>query len=69
MQQYVDTCTIISVDPFAPHHCGFEYQQGLWILSCEEAIKLAYRMLVVVLGCPFVPEIMHRMTPEVFFHQ
>jgi hypothetical protein len=25
--------------------------------------------LVVLLGCPFVPEIMHGRAPEVFLHQ
>jgi hypothetical protein len=44
--------------PFAPHHCGFQSWQGLWILSCEEAIQLAYGASVVLLSCPFVPEIM-----------
>jgi hypothetical protein len=38
----------------APHHCGFESQHGLNIFSCEETIQQAYRMLVVVLRCPFV---------------
>jgi hypothetical protein len=28
----------------APHCCGAESRQGLWILSCEEAIQLAYEM-------------------------
>jgi hypothetical protein len=36
---------------------------------CEEAIKLAYRTMVVLLRCPYMPEIMHRMAPEVFLHQ
>jgi hypothetical protein len=55
--------------PFAPHRCGFESGQGLWILSCEEAIQLAYRKWVVLLGFPFVLEIMHGRAPEVFLHQ
>jgi hypothetical protein len=55
--------------PLAPHRCGFESRQGLWILSCEEAIQLAYGTSVVLLRCPFVPEIMHGKAPEVFLHQ
>jgi hypothetical protein len=44
--------------------------QGLWILSCEEAIQLANRMSVfLLLRCPFVPEVMHWRAPEVFLHQ
>jgi hypothetical protein len=52
-----------------PHRCGFESRQGLWILSCEEAIQPAYGTSVILLRCPFVPEIMHRRAPEVFLHQ
>jgi hypothetical protein len=37
-----------------PHHCGFQ---------------LAYGTFVVLLGFPFVPEIMHGWAPEVFLHQ
>jgi hypothetical protein len=48
---------------------GSESRQGLWILSCEEAIQLAYGTSVVPFRCPFVPEIMHGMAPEVFLHQ
>jgi hypothetical protein len=33
--------------------------------SCEEAIQLAYGTSVVLLRCPFVPEIMHGRAPEV----
>jgi hypothetical protein len=33
---------VVDFKPLAPHRCGFESLQGLWILSCEEAIKLAY---------------------------
>jgi hypothetical protein len=44
------------VKPLAPHRCGFESRQGLWILSCVEAIQLAYGTSVVILGCPFLPE-------------
>jgi hypothetical protein len=49
---------------FVPHRSGFEYRQGLWIISCEEAIQVAYGMLVVLLRCPFVPEIIHVRTPQ-----
>jgi hypothetical protein len=45
---------ITTFKPLAPHHCGFESRLGLWILSCEEAIQLAYRTSVVLLGYPFV---------------
>jgi hypothetical protein len=60
---------VIDFKPFAPHLCGFESRQELWIISCEEAIQLAYEMSVVLLRCPFVPEIMHGSPPEVFLHQ
>jgi hypothetical protein len=48
---------------------GSNPDRGLWILSCEEAIQLAYRTSVVLLRCPFVPEIIHGRAPEVFLHQ
>jgi hypothetical protein len=32
------TLKVVDFKPFAPHLCGFESQQGHWILSCEEAI-------------------------------
>jgi hypothetical protein len=53
----------------APHCCGFESWQGLWILSCDKVFQLAYGMSVVLHRCPFVPEIMHGRAPEVFLHQ
>jgi hypothetical protein len=32
--------TVIDFKPIAPHQCGrFEVRQGLWILSCEEAVR------------------------------
>jgi hypothetical protein len=40
-------------------------QQDLWILSCEEAVKLAFRGLVVLFRCLLVPEIMHGGAPKV----
>jgi hypothetical protein len=60
---------VVDFKPLAPHRCGFESQQGLWILSCEEAIQLPYGTSGVLLRCPFVPEIMHRRAPEFFLHQ
>jgi hypothetical protein len=59
----------VDFKPLAPHRCGFESQLGLWILSCEEAIQLAYGTSVVLLRCPTVPEIMQGRVPEVFLHQ
>jgi hypothetical protein len=46
-----------------------DLQYLVWILSCEEAIQLAYGTSVVLLRCPSVPEKMHGRTPEVFLHQ
>jgi hypothetical protein len=60
---------VIDFKPLAPHRCWFKSQQGLWIFSCEEAIQLAYGTPVVLLGFPFLPEIMHGRAPEVFLHQ
>jgi hypothetical protein len=50
---------VVDFKPLSPHRCGFESQQGVWILSCEEAIQLAYGTSLVLLRCLFVPEIMH----------
>jgi hypothetical protein len=61
--------TVVKVVDFkllAPHRCGFESRQGLWILSCEESIQLVYRTSVVLLRFLFVPEIMHVRASEVF---
>ena len=52
---------VIKLKSLAPHLCGFEFCQKLWIHSCEEAIQLAYGMSVVLLSCLLMPEIMHRM--------
>jgi hypothetical protein len=60
---------VVDFKPFAPHLCGFESRQGLSILLCDEAIQLSYGMSVVLLRCPFMPEIMHGRAPEVFLHQ
>jgi hypothetical protein len=43
--------------------------KDFWIFSCEEAIHIAYGTLVVLLRCPFVPEIMHGRSPEIFLYQ
>jgi hypothetical protein len=50
---------VINFKPLAPHCCGFESRQGLCILSCEEAIQLAYGTSMVLLRYSFVPVIMH----------
>jgi hypothetical protein len=55
----------ICATPLAHHHCGFETRQGLWILSYEEAVDVVYGTSVVLLRCPFVPEIMDGRAPEV----
>jgi hypothetical protein len=47
---------VVDFKSLAPIRCGFKSRQGLWILSCEEAIQLAYGTSVVLLRCPFVPE-------------
>jgi hypothetical protein len=60
---------VVDFKPLAPHRCGFESRKELWILSCEEAIQLAYGTSVVLLRCPFVIEIMHGRAPEVFLHK
>ena len=36
------------------NHCGLESHQGLWNLSCEEAIQLAYGTSAVILRCLFL---------------
>jgi hypothetical protein len=60
---------VVDFTPLAPHYCGFKSCQGLWNISFEEAIQLAYEKSVVLLGCPFMPEIMHQGAPEVLLHQ
>jgi hypothetical protein len=69
MGVYSGVVTVVDFKPLAPYRCGFESRKGLWILSCEEAIHLAYGMSVVLLRCQFVPEIMHGRAPEVFLQQ
>jgi hypothetical protein len=60
---------VVDLKPLAPHRCGFESRKGLWILSCEKAIQLANGTSVVLLMCPFVPEIMHGRAFDVFLHK
>jgi hypothetical protein len=60
---------VVDFKSLAPHRCGFESRQGLWILSCEEAFQLAFGTSVVLLRYLFVPEIMHERAPEVFLNQ
>ena len=58
---------VIDLEPLAPHRCGLDSRKGHWgHLSCEEANQLTYRTPVVLLRCPFEPEIMHEGAPEVF---
>jgi hypothetical protein len=59
----------VNFKPLAPHRCGFKSPQGLLIISCDEAIQLAYNTPVVLLRCRFVSEIMHGRPPEVFLHE
>ena len=40
------------------HHCGFKSHQTLLFLLFEEAIQIAYEMLLVLLKWRLVPEIM-----------
>ena len=50
---------VIDLELLTPQCCGFESRHSLWILSCEEAIHLAYETLVVLFKCPLLPEIMY----------
>jgi hypothetical protein len=60
---------VVYFKPLAPHRCGFESLHELSILSCEEAIKLAYGTSVVLLRYPFMPELMLGRAPEIFLRQ
>jgi hypothetical protein len=55
---------VVDFKQLAPHRYWFESRQGLLILSCEEAIPLAYETSMVLLRSPFVTEIMHGRAPE-----
>jgi hypothetical protein len=59
---------VVDFEPLASHRCGFKSRQVLWLLSCGEAIKLAYGSSVVLLRCPFMPEVMHERASEVFIN-
>jgi hypothetical protein len=39
------------------------------ILTFEDSIQWAQRMLVVLLRCMLMPEIMHKGAPEIFLYQ
>jgi hypothetical protein len=47
----------IDFKPLAPHCLGLESRQRLLILSCEEAIQLAYGTSVILPRCPLMSEI------------
>jgi hypothetical protein len=57
------------ISGLSPLDVGSNPARDFWILSCEETIQLGYWMLVVLLGCLFVPEIMYIGTCKVFIHQ
>ena len=46
-----------------------ESRQGLWNISCEEAIQLAYKALVVLLRCLLMPDIMDGQVPVGSFYR
>ena len=56
-------------DLLAPHRCEFKSRQGIWILSCEQAIWLAYETSMVLLRGSLVPEIKYGGAPDVLLHQ
>ena len=60
---------VVDLESLALHRCGFKSRKGLWILSCDEPIQLAYGTSDVLLRCLFKPEIMHGGAPEVYLHQ
>jgi hypothetical protein len=60
---------IVDFKPLAPLRCGLESRQGIWILSCEEDIQLAYGTSVVLLRFLIMPEKMQGRDPEVFLNQ
>ena len=53
------------LESLTPHNCGFVSRRGIWILSCQKAIQLAYGTSVVLLRCPIVPEITRGFSPQV----
>jgi hypothetical protein len=56
----VRVVNVVDFKSLALHRCGFISIQGLRISSCEEASQLPYQMSLVLLGCLFMPEIMHK---------
>jgi hypothetical protein len=70
--QYLGVCgrvvKVIDFKPLASHLCVFK-SQGQGLLSCEEAIQLAYVTSLALLRFSSVPDIMHGGAPEVFLHQ
>jgi hypothetical protein len=59
---------VVNFKPLAPHYCGVESNQELLIVIHEKVIQLAYRKSVLLLRCPFLPEIMHRGASDIFLH-
>ena len=47
---------VVHLELFAHERCGFESRQGLWHLSCEEAILKACVRLMVLLRYPSCPK-------------
>jgi hypothetical protein len=66
---YIISVAVVKVVGFKSLALTAVGSNPLWILSCEEAIQLAYETFVVLLRCPFVPKIMHGRGPGVFFHK
>jgi hypothetical protein len=58
---------VVDFKPLAPYRCGFESRHREFGFFYER--ELAFGTTVVLLRCPFVPEIMHGRAPEVFLHQ
>ena len=61
--------TAVDLESLAYHRYGLNPARGLWSLSCEEVIQLAYGTSLVLHNFLLVPERMHRGAPEVFPHQ
>ena len=61
---------LVDLESLVPHHCGFESCQGIWFLTCKEAIQLR---LPNFCGSTRVPARAWNnaptAAPEVFFHQ
>jgi hypothetical protein len=64
-------CRLVKVVDFkslAPSPLWFQFRKAT-LDSFKEAIQLAYGTSVVLLRCPFGPEIMHGRAPELFLHR